>query len=166
MKHWRVAANKAGLNTSEWMRAWLNRVANEGYDGNGSASHQDVSGVPDRKVSGRRTGASKRKSARDSVSTGSRGLPRHRPVGKVSPRRDNVQDDVQPLQTVTRENFAETMALVKPDEVDYWARQLDSLVLPPHTASSHRHTCMCMSCLMWRKTNSIPYGGPVKKGGK
>lgn len=32
-----------------------------------------------------------------------------------------------------------------------------------HTASSDRRTCMCDSCVQWRKDNDIPYGGAKPK---
>jgi hypothetical protein len=64
---------------------------------------------------------------------------------------------------VTRENFAELAAGIAKDELDMWARSLQREVLPSHSATSHRHTCLCTFCLEWRKANYIPYGGPVKK---
>jgi len=61
-------------------------------------------------------------------------------------------------------NFAERMAEIPKDEVDFWARSLPVEWLPKHNANSHRLTCMCANCLEYRRSNGIPYGGaPAKK---
>ena len=72
-------------------------------------------------------------------------------------------DAIHPELTLTAANFAEHAADIPRDEIDSWARSLPREVLPSHSATSNRHTCLCTFCLEWRKANYIPYGGPVKK---
>jgi hypothetical protein len=160
---------------SAWIRnCTVGKSQPESEKGNGSASHQDLSVVPESSVSGRRTGASERRSAR-------RGKNRVRAIADIAnasirktgrtskrtdaslERPDGIESDSIISIIVTRENFAEVMATIPPDEVDRWARSLPPEVLPSHTASSHRHTCMCQTCSHWRKVNDIPYGGPGEK---
>lgn len=180
LKDWTAAANLRGMSISEWIRRRCNieRIAAqpESAGENGSASNQDVSGIAEATVSGRSTVASGRSkhggSVRSAKAPGEKGNVRR--VGRDGKQlASDGQRGPEPLVAspnasasvpiVTRENFAEVMASIKKDELDVWARSLDSDILPKHSATSNRHTCLCSFCLTWRKANYIPYGGPGEK---
>ncbi len=165
-RKWTAAANALGMSISEWIRRRCNSAQPESAGANGSAAHQDLSRVPEGSDSGRRTGANARRGGRSSATDAGRNrCVKRNSEASISVRHSATRDTGE-LETngfVTRENFAEKMAEHKPDEYDSWARSLPREVLPSHSATSNRHTCMCTFCLEWRKANSIPYGGPVKK---
>lgn len=132
---------------------------------NGSASHQDVSGVRDRKVSRRRTAAAGPRSPRSDSRriSGRDDTPRVASTIRPVPNSSSV-GAVPIVQSLTRENFAEKMAEIAIDEVDRWARSLPPEVLPSHDGSAAAHNkCLCINCLTRRKTIGISYGH-VPKG--
>jgi len=150
----------------------------ESAGANGSADRENVQRVPEAPVSGRRVSSSARRGRprgkgklraiedvahgtfRKSPSTRSNRVdesPNIRSVPTV------ISGNAEVFGTVTRENFAEVMATLPKDEIDSWARSLPREILPSHSATSHRHTCLCTFCLEWRKANYIPYGGPGEK---
>ena len=133
----------------------------ESEKGNGSANHQDVQRVPERKVSGRRTPASGRRTVRG-TQTHTLGVSPKVVTGAIGAT-VKLADLSGLTDLVTKENFSEMMAGRPLAEVDVWARSLPRSVLPGHDAASHRLTCMCSTCLEWRRTNAIPYGGAPKK---
>jgi hypothetical protein len=146
-------ARSSGQSLIEWARAKL--LSNpESAGENGDAIHQNVLRAPEANSSGRRTVAGGRGTKRITA----RANPPQNPARVVA-------SDVEPAAgSVTRENFAEVAASIPKDEIDVWARTfVRREVLPGHSATSHRHTCLCTFCLEWRKANYIPYGGPVKK---
>jgi len=179
LKEWTAAANVRGMSISEWIRRQCNEhnghryvtVQPESEKGNGSASHQDLSRIPEDSVSGRRTGASERRSAR-------RGKNRVRAIADIAnasirktgrtskrtdanvERPDGIESDSIISIIVTRENFAEVMATIPTDEVDRWARSLSPEVLPSH--GSDWRTCMCGTCLQKRKNLGVAYGEKPK----
>ena len=146
------------------LSAWIrNRIVGKSQPGglNGSATHQDLSGVPETNSSGRRTTVPDRRNVR-------RRNNRVRQIEDITNRTIRATKPVERIQahpelTLTAANFAEHAAEIPRDEIDSWARGLPREVLPGHSATSNRHTCLCSFCLEWRKANYIPYGGPVKK---
>ena len=182
MENWQRAANLRGMSMSEWIRrqcggtnfvAPLSQPERAGRN-NGSASTENLSGVPDREVSGRRTvggGRGNGGSVRSAKAPGGNRTPRSTRRGNQTGvslrstgenRVDSIPGELSSDANVTRDNFAEVAASIPRDELDVWARGLSPDLLPKHSATSNRHTCLCSFCLTWRKANYIPYGGPVK----
>lgn len=127
---------------------------------NGSTSNQNVRRSKTTPLRGRRTLAARR--GANGGTARSAEAPSGNGTGRDVPTRSERVDDSDVSQ-VNAVNFAEIAASIPKDDLDRWARSLPREVLPGHTSSSHRYNCLCAACLEWRKTNGIPYGGPVKK---
>ncbi len=151
LKEWITAANLRGLSISEWIRrACLARVGmdaakhgpGESERDNGNETNQNVSRAP-RDSSTRRRGTS---AGRRSSPPGTYSYPR---------RVDSVP--------VSEGNHGRVEAIVS-DSVP----SVESIPVPViqkviHTATSNRLTCLCNTCTLYRKNNSLPIGGLPKK---
>jgi hypothetical protein len=170
----RVRRSAGEVPLSTWIRNRTLELSQPEVRSNGSASHQDLSGVPESSVSGRRTGASRRGSKSSPVHRNGSGTNRKSGVrsvhGKASTekpvsvlaRGHEFEADSLVSQIVTKENFAEVMATMPTDEVDRWARSLPQEVLPSH--GTDWRTCMCGTCLQKRKNLGVAYGDKPKVG--
>jgi hypothetical protein len=156
------------------LSAWIRNCTVGKGGGNGSASHQNVSRIPESSVSGRRAGASERRSTRrgrgrlreieDTTNATFRKLSRTASHSSGS-NRGTQRTDVASVSgefsaSVTKENFAEFAANIPNDEVDSWARSLSREVLPSH--SGDWRICLCGNCLDKRKTLGVAYGEKPK----
>jgi len=134
---WKASATEAQLKVSEWIRRQCNR---EVRNGNGNTNDQNLSRAASREVPRRRTTAAGHQPGRrdsDLVgASGTAGVPA-RATAVTERNQETVRDD----QT-GRENVPQPVV---------------------HTATSHRYTCLCPTCVGWRKCNGIPVGGPIKK---
>jgi hypothetical protein len=148
---WKRKSNLRGLSVSEWIRRQCNEAQTiseqvngpgpESERSNGSETNQNVSRAPRDSSTRRRVASAGRRSS---------------PPGTYSyPRRV----DSSPVEDGNRGSVETTTAVVVPSVV------AESVPVQKviHTATSNRLTCLCNTCTLYRKNNSLPIGGLPKK---
>lgn len=138
---WILAAEKERVSLSEWIRSCCSRP--EGND-NGNETSQNVSRAP-RDSSTRRRGTS---AGRESKRT-------DRTFRAPQKNSESWGIDSSPASNGDSGAVETTSAVGIPESVP-----VQRVI---HTATSNRLTCLCNTCTLYRKNNSLPIGGLPKK---